>query len=359
MTIPIARVRRILLVRNDRIGDLVLTLPAIQAVRRQWHRAHIATLVSPYTAPLLEGVRDLDEVIVDDTAESPADLADRLRPLDFQAAMVFNTNTRNCMAVWRAGIPRRVCYAYKPAGFLLGNYRVRVHRTHPPIHEAEFALEFVRRLGGAAVMDNLSPSLPVDPVVRQRTAMRIQNDLGTTGPLFGVHPGNGGSAYNWPSRHYVELINRLARHGRVMVTGTPEERQSLQSIRDRLATLTETRVRFYTYLSLPELVAALSLQTALTASSTGPMHVAGILGTPTVALFSPHPVHAPAKWAPLGNNHTVLVAPLEEHEDPRVPQERANSVMARISVDQVVAANLHFAEQWFAAQGSEGWAKAS
>jgi ADP-heptose:LPS heptosyltransferase len=356
---PIARVRKILLVRNDRIGDLVLTLPAFQAVRRQWPRAHVAALVSRYAAPLLSGTRYVDDVILDDPAASPWELGRRLRPLGFQAALVFNTNTRNCLAVWHAGIRRRVSWAYKPAGFLLGNHRVRLHRTHPPLHESEFALAFVRMLGGAAVMANLSPQLEIDALTRQRVAARIRRELGAAGPLFGVHPGNGHSAYNWPIDRYVELINRLARHGRVMVTLSAAERPILESMRGRLARLAEGRVAFCADFDLIELAAAIREQTVLTVSSTGPMHMAGILNTPVVALFSPHPAHSPAKWAPLGAGHTLLVAPLEPQESPEVPADRADRVMARIGVDDVLGANLHYAQKWLAAGGAAGWARAS
>ncbi len=356
---PIARLKRILLVRNDRIGDLVLTLPAFQAVRRQWHRAHVAALVSPYTAPLLSGTGYVDEVILDDAADRPKELAKRLKPHGFDAVLVFNSNTRNCRAMWHAGIPRRVCWAYKPAGMLFGNYRVKVHRTHPPIHDAEFALEFVRRLGGAAVMANLSAQLHVDEHTLKRVAARIKRELGSGGPLFGVHPGNGASAFNWPMEHYVALIDRLARHGRVMITGSAAERPMLSAIRARLCDSDANRVGCFADFDLGELAAALSLMSSFTASSTGPMHMAGILETPVVALFSPHPVHAPAKWAPLGRKHAMLVAPLEPGEEARVPRERGEAVMGRIAVDDVLAANLRNTESWPAADGVERWSRAS
>ncbi|MEX2114524.1 MAG: glycosyltransferase family 9 protein [Pirellulales bacterium] len=356
---PIARLKKILLVRNDRIGDLVLTLPAFQAVRRQWPRARVAALVSPYTAPLLSGTGYVDEVILDDTADGPQDLARRLKPHEFEAVLVFNSNTRNCRAMWHAGVPRRVCWAYKPAGMLLGNLRVRVHRTHPPIHEAEFALAFVRRLGGAAVMANLSPHLHVDAHTRERIAARIQRELGSNGPLFGVHPGNGASAFNWPMEHYVELIHRLAGHGRVMITGSAAERPMLAAIRAGVCDTAANRVGYFSDFDLGELAAALSLVSSFTASSTGPMHMAGILETPVVALFSPHPVHAPAKWAPLGRKHALLVAPLEPSEDPRIPRERGEAVMSRIAVADVLAANLMNAQSWPAADGVERWSRAS
>ena len=83
------------------------------------------------------------------------------------------------------------------------------------------------------------------------------------------------------------------------------------------------------------------------------MHIAGIVATPVVALFSPHPAHAPAKWAPLGTGHTLLVAPLEPGEDPRIPPECGEATMRRIGVDQVVEANLNYARQALTAGSSD------
>jgi len=64
-----------------------------------------------------------------------------------------------------------------------------------------------------------------------------------------------------------------------------------------------------------------------------------------VALFSPHPAHVPAKWRPLGENHTILVAPYLKGEDPRVPPHRGTAVMSRIRIEQVLAANLQYAQR--------------
>jgi ADP-heptose:LPS heptosyltransferase len=335
--------RRILLVRNDRIGDLVLTMPAFEAVRRSWPRAHVTALVSPYAAPLLGGARGLDEVLVVDPKEKIAALAARLRAMRFDAAIVFSTNTRNCLAVWMARIPQRVCWAYKPVGFLTGNRRVALRRSHPPIHETDFTLAFVRRLGGSADVSAYLPKLEIDAATHQRVAARIEQDLGSRGPLFGVHPGNSHSAYNWPPSHYAQLVARLAQNGRVMLTGSPIERTLLDWVRGQLPANVRNRVAFYSDFTLPELAAALTQQTALTVSSTGPMHMAAVLGTPVVALFSPHPAHVPAKWRPLGDNHTILVAPYLKGEDPRVPPHRGAAVMSRIRIEQVLAANLQYA----------------
>ena len=337
--------KRILLVRNDGIGDVVLSLPAMLAVRRRFPEAYIAALVTRVTAPLVDATRAADDVIIDDRTESAGQLGSQLRTMRFDAALVFNTNTRNALAVSGAGVRRRVTWAYKPAGFLLGNAHVRVRRSHPPIHESQFAMKFAERLGATAAASDLSPRVEIDAATSERVAARISRELGNGGPLFGVHPGSKKSAYNWPQGHYATLVAQLAEQGRVMVTGSMAERAELERIRFRLPEHLRARVGFYFDLSLLELVAAIRLQTALTASSTGPMHLAGLVGTPVVALFSPHPVHAPAKWAPLGTAQTILVAPLEPGEDPRIGRNRAAQVMGRINVDEVVAANCQWAQQ--------------
>jgi heptosyltransferase-2 len=349
--------QRILLVRNDGIGDVVLTLPAFAAVRRQFPQAHLAALLSPGAADLLAGSRELNERIVDDPTDSSARLARRLKEMRFDTAVVFNTQTRNCLAVWRAGIRVRVCWGYKPVGFLLGNRRIALHRSHPPLHESRFAMAFVRRLGVAEKPADFAPRLEIDAALRQRVAARIESELGTSGPLFGIHPGSKNSAYNWPESHYAKLVSRLSKEGRVVVTGAKPERPLLERIRHQSSNAASGRVGFFWDFSMLELAAAISQQTVLTASSTGPMHVGGITGTPLVALFSPHPVHSPQKWAPLGTAQTLLVAPLEPGEDARVPRENAVAVMARISVEQVVEANLKIARETVAAlrpeQGSD------
>lgn len=341
------------MVRNDRIGDLVLTLPAIEAVRRHWPAAHLTALVSPYAGTLLANHWAIDELVFDDPRHGAWQLGRRLRPMRFDTALVINTNTRNCLGVWRAGIPTRVTWAYKAAGFLLGNRRVALHRSHPPVHESDFALAFVRRLGVPTDRATSLPRLDIHPSVRQRLARRIHDDLGARGPLFGVHPGSKNSAYNWPLANYIELVRRLAGHGRVMVTGSPSEQPLLAEVRGQLGTVVRREVAFYADFSLPEMAAAILKQTALSVSSTGPMHLAGVLKTPVVALFSPHPAHAPAKWAPLGDAHTVLTPPLKAGEDAAIGAEKAVEVMARLDVEQVVEANLRYVDQGWRSEAQE------
>jgi len=340
------RIRRLLVVRNDRLGDLVMTLPVFEAARKALPEAHVAALVAPYAAPLLERNPYLDEVMLDDASESGWALGRRLRRGRFDAAIVVNTNTRNSVAMWHARIPARVLWSHRPAGLLLATHHVKLHRSHPPVHEAEFALAFVRRLGMRAKMADLHPCLDPDPDARARAAERIAKELGErrdSGPLFAIAPTSKGSAYNWPLERYADLASRLAAHGRVMVTGAAGDAGTLARMREGLAEEARGRVGVFTDLDLAEFIGALGEADVMTASSTGPMHIAGAVGTPVVALFSPNPVHSPAKWAPFGERNILLVPPVAEGDDLDAPPERGREYMERISVDEVVEANLGLA----------------
>ena len=331
---------RLLIIRNDRVGDLLLSLPALEYARKVFPETEISVLASSRTASLLRGNAHVDRVLLDDGKSSARVLGAQLRQHVFDAAIAIFTNTRNCLAVWHAGIPLRVAWAHKPVGLLLGNRRVWIRRSHPPIHETEFALAFVRRLRTVAGVPLFPPSITVDPDALRRVELRIRSDLGDQGPCFGVHPGSYGSTYNWPAQRYLELASQLAAYGRVVVTGGPGEREMLADMQAQLVPGLRSRVAFYHEFDLQELAAAISQLDVLTVSNTGPMHLAGVLGTPLVALFSAHPAHSAAKWEPFGQRKTILQAPLLPGERAEIPPGASLEHMCRISVDEVVQANL-------------------
>lgn len=355
-------IRRLLIVRNDRLGDLILTLPAIALARQAFPEAHLAVLVAPNLATLFDGhwlldatppstaavarihrspesiaVRPLvDEVLTDDGIDSGWRLGRMLRAGEFDTALVINGSTRNSLAALAAGIPRRVCCTSKIAGLLCGNRRLFLRRSHPPIHEARFAAAFVGRLGVLVPEVLPLPNLPHDFAIERRVRQQIEAASGCAGPLFGIHPGSRGSAPNWPIERYAELANRLAEFGRVIVTGGRAEQPLLDRLAGHLLPERRERIGLFTNWSLLELIAALRQLQSLTVSSTGPMHVAGAVGTPCVALFSPHRSVCAEKWSPLGAGHTILTAPTGA--DGEID-------MSHIPLADVLAANLGYLDR--------------
>lgn len=346
---PRLAVDRLLIIRNDRLGDLILTLPSLNYARQAFPAAEITVLVNERTADLLGGNSDIDRVLCDDGRSSGRELGRRLRASRFDAVAVINTTTRNCVAAWCARIPLRVTWAYKPASWLLGNRRVKLHRSHPPVHESVFALAFVQRLKHDPEIRATAHGPRIEPEILGRVAARLTADLKQPPPWIGVHPGSSHSSFNWPASRYAELVERLVEHGPVVLTGGPGEHALLADIGGRLSPRCAGRVAWYHDFSLLELAAALTQLRVLTVSNTGPMHLAALLGTPVVALFSSHVVQGPRKWEPLGDRKTILVAPwaaddVGRRAVGRPSADRVAAHMCQITVDEVVAANLRYLE---------------
>jgi len=334
-------INRLLILRNDRLGDLILTLPAINYARQMFPQSTITALVADRTAPLLHANRDLDQVLTDDGRSTAWELGRRLRAYQFDAVAVINANTRNSLAVWLAGIPLRVTWAYKPLSWLMGNRTVRLRRSHPPVHESDFALAFLKRLRHDPSISPEAPPLHIPEQTIASVRALLAADLGTGRPWFGVHPGSSNSAYNWPPERYAKLIDRLTDHGAVAVTGGPGEELLLAGIHRHLSPRSRSRVACYPHFSLLELAAAIASFEVLTVSNIGPMHLAGLVGTPLVALFSSHLVQSPKKWEPLGQKKTILQA---TWRGGRVTRDAAEH-MCQISVESVLEANLRYRDE--------------
>ncbi|HHK42944.1 MAG TPA: lipopolysaccharide heptosyltransferase family protein, partial [Planctomycetaceae bacterium] len=212
------RYERILLVRDDRLGDSILTWPAIRTVRTLWPEAHLTALVHPSLVQLWQTLPDVDEVVACQPGASARPLVRHLRNGRYDAACLFNTNRRNLWIAWRAKVPLRVAWAGRWESRLLANRPVRLRRSHPPIHEADFAGAFVRELAGGYPLPPRAPVRPVLPSSSRLRARRwMEAHLFTKGakpgnvdrPVFIVHPGNRGSAPNWPIEAYAELARQL------------------------------------------------------------------------------------------------------------------------------------------------------
>lgn len=301
MTAP----RRILVVRPDRIGDVVLSTPLVRALRKCWPDAHIAELVRPYTAPVLEGNPRLDEIIVDDPAGADAGLAgftrqvSALRRRRFDTALMLLPSARHAWMTFLAGIPRRWGSSRKAYHRLTGA-RI-VTRSYTPLrHEADYCLDLARAIG--APDDGLDVEVFVGEEERRAAA-----DLLGAGPLVGIHPGWGGSAPNWTVERYVELAGNLLvsrSDVRIVLTGAESEAH----LAEHFAPLPTARVvDLMGKTDLRRTMAVIANLSVLVSASTGTMHLAAALGVPTVSLFCPLDSCSPTLWGPLGSRGEVVL----------------------------------------------------
>lgn len=304
---------KILIVRTDRVGDVLLTTPVSSALRAAFPQTKISWLVRPYTAPLFEHNSDVDEILLD-RGQSTSRLAGEIKKERFDAAIVAYPRWRIAWALWRAGVPVRIGPASKPYSILF-TQRVCQHRSEGKKHEADYNLELLEPLG---IPFKRHATRLVLSDEERRTARKIleSHRLSFLKPIVILHPGSGGSSACWPLAHYMVLGEQLQAGGcDVVVTGGPGE--------DYQYVMIDQMHRIPVFIaagsvSLRELAAIYSWADLVVTNSTGPLHVAVALGIPTVSVYSPIPTCHPTRWGPYPayaegrDEHQVRVAPLVE-----------------------------------------------
>lgn len=300
--------RRVLVVRNDRLGDFVLALPSFALLRRSLPAATIAALVPAYTRPIAELAGTIDEIVEDPGplrgGGNLPELVERLRAGRFDAAVALFSTGRTARALKRAGIPYRLGPATKLAQ-LLYTHRLRQRRSRSEKPEWVYDLELAARLlddfeAPAAALDG-PPWLRPEParVAEAARALRAEHGLAEEAALVLVHPGSGGSAPNLTLEQYASLCRALeSRRGHALVlTAGPGEEQRAQELARLLAGLPVCVHRSSAGLArFVELVAAADL---FVAGSTGPLHVAGALDRPTAAFYPRHRSGCALRWQSL------------------------------------------------------------
>jgi heptosyltransferase-2 len=304
---------RILVVRTDRVGDVVLATPLIRALRSTFPHAHLAALVRPYTRDVLLHNPHLDEILVDDPTGAHAGRTGfwaqvaMLRSKRFDTAMLLLPTERMAWMLFAAGIRTRIGVGTKLYEVLTFMRTVSRNKYVPLRHEADYCLDLGRAIG--VRWTDLTTEVFLTDDERRAAASRLR-DAGiepTTSLLVGMHPGSGKSAPNWRIGRYVDLAEQiLERHpsASIVVTGSEAEREFSRAF----AGLTPTRVvDMVGTLTLRGLMAMISHLSLLVSASTGPMHIAASLGVPTVSLFCPLTACSPRLWGPQGNRSAVLL----------------------------------------------------
>ncbi|MEW6618453.1 MAG: glycosyltransferase family 9 protein [bacterium] len=294
------KVKKILVVRNDRIGDLILSLPAIASLRKGYPDAHIGVLIREYTQEILWNNPDIDEIIIDRN-QDVFELARQIAEKRFDLAIVLYPNWRNGWLCWLSGIPWRIGTGYKPVGILF-NQKAYIHRTKIVHHEMDYCLKLVEKAGVQSVREKIRLQIKKEDKEYAQSLLE-KYQVGNTIPLIGIHPGSGGSALNWPEHLYGRLIDLLSeKYGvKVVLSGSKEEVERI------LPQTYSQPVNLAGQTTLGQLMAVYSFYHLFIGPSTGPMHIAAGLGKPVIALFPPIRTQSSAKWGPPGEGHTVLM----------------------------------------------------
>ncbi len=332
---------RILVVRTDRLGDVILTLPVFNALRRRFPGAHLAILAGRYAGAIVEGYAPVDEILWYDEGGGRRvpfrAMRAILRSARFDAAVIVHPTLRLALLAFLARIPVRIGSGYRYYSFLF-NRRVYAHRKTAERHELEYNMDLLAPLGcDTAARKPLDVVLDIPRTARER-ASAILEEAGVAGKFVVIHPGSGGSARDWPVGNFSLLARRIVpgMNLRVVVTGTEAEFPLAEAV---ARAVSPPGVNLAGKLGLKELAAVVEKASLFVSNSTGPLHVAVAVGTPVVGLFPRIRVMGPGRWGPYTDNARVLVpdGPPECDQCTGKPGS-ACACMAGITVDAVFAA---------------------
>lgn len=305
---------RILVVRADRVGDVVLSTPTLAALRRHYPDGRIFAMVREGVAPLLRGFPGLTDVVIYDPQGRHRGWRGYFRLVrEFQAmkidiAVCLQTERKVASALFWAGIRYRVGPLSKLHSYLFYNRGLRQRRSDVEMHEADYNLQLLQSLGIRArrAEYETAVSLPADSEARATAWLKEHGWDGKTA-IVAVHPGMGGSALNWPEEHYTELAATLLQTGHfVLATGGPTEEGILERLkRGALAHVADASLhtRWIEYggrdaKGIDFLGALMKRVGVVVAPSTGPLHVAVAVGTPVVTFYPPVRVMSALRWGP-------------------------------------------------------------
>jgi heptosyltransferase-2 len=333
-------VKRLVIRAPNWLGDAMMALPAMAAVRAAYPGAHIAVGAVPSIAPLFaettSAAQDSVIVLQDHAAEITA-----LRAGEFDATLLLPNSFRAAWSAYRAAISER--WGYSAAGRRALLTRA-VRRPRRRVHQSEYYLELVEGLGIAR--RSTSPHVAVGPATLARADSLLAEHGVVPGTIcVGFAPGAAyGHAKRWPPRMVAETITRLTRdHGvRCVLFGAGGDRDSGREIESSLPPGVGV-VNLITRTDLRVLAGAISRCAAFVSNDSGAMHLAAALAVPVIAIFGPTDERA---TAPVGGEDPsgaviqpdVLLQPVFCRPCMLRECPIDHRCMKRVTVDMVVSA---------------------
>jgi heptosyltransferase-2 len=294
------------------LGDAVMALPAIAAIRRHFCQNHLTIAAAPAVAALF---REDTDGAPDRVIDLPTDTRGAVALLEgegFDIGILLPNSFRSAWQFWRAGVPERWGIARSGRGFLLTRRAPRRLRPATP-HQADFYRALVGRLGIACDASALPRLAPRSPSVQRAAALLAERKVPAVAGLVGLAPGAAyGQAKQYPPDRVAQLIVRLVRDRGVVcvLLGASHDRIAARAIeswiRDRAPDALKGLVDLTGHTSLGALVGLIDRMDVFVSNDSGAMHVAAALGRPVVALFGPTDERA---TRPLGDAR-VLTAPV-------------------------------------------------
>lgn len=302
---PWDRAKNLLCIRLDAIGDVLMTTPAIRALKQSDRQ--ITLMASSAGSEVASLVPEIDRMISYDPpwmkATAPSinsqpelEMVEHLRSSNFDAAVIFTVFSQNplpsAFLCYLANIPLRLAHCHENPYQLLTNWVLDPEPSSGIRHEVRRQLDLVASIGCRPNDQRLSLQIP-DRHFQKVFSLLNTLELNVNKPWVVIHPGATALSRRYPAEGFAEVARRLVLDAQyqVVLTGTESERELVESIRSMMGVLSHSLVGC---LELADLAALLAIAPLLIANNTGPIHIAAAVGTSVVDLYAlTNPQHTP------------------------------------------------------------------
>ncbi len=280
--------RRLLVRAPNWLGDVVMCLPALEAVKRAAPDAHLTLALPGHMAELFAGAADVDATLpVKRGAGSVLTLSRLFRDGEFDSALLLPNSFGSALAVQLAGVKRRAGYARDGRSWMLTE-AVLCDEKRRALHQVEYYLELAAGLGAPLALDrSRTVRLAAPPSAREQVAGILAAERRRPdAPLYVLAPCAAGAGKEWPAESFGRLAALLSEGGaEVALTAAPNERDKTAAVaaaaRDAGGEVIDLAGRN----SVAQMAALFEVASGFAGNDSGPMHLAAGLGLPVIGVF--------------------------------------------------------------------------
>lgn len=328
----------LLIVRTDRIGDVVLTLPLARIIKKYYPGCKITFLVRKYTASLVENHPFIDNVLVLNESSGKPSVGENVKMIadgKFDSCVVVHPTFKIALIIFLSRIRERIGTGYRWYSFLFTG-KIFQHRKYAERHELEFNVQLLEHLGIKEEVSRETVEFDLKPAetdVEKVSRVLREEGAGNSGNIIIIHPGSGGSAVDLPEEKFRELAELLSAKSNVEIflTGSENERELCERIKS-----SDKIKNFAGRFSLGELTALISMSGFFISNSTGPLHIAAALGKNVVGFYPKITACLTERWGPYSGKSVVFKPKIECSDCTREQCEKLRC-MNSIEMSEVVS----------------------
>lgn len=290
--------KRILIVRPDRIGDVVLSTPIPQAIKKTYPNSFVAVLVRDYTQDIFKHNPFVDKIILADKNDPFLKKVFEIRSNNFTHSLSLLPTEKLNYLLFVSGIKTRIGVGHKFYQAITNTKSVFRRKYEQSRHEADYCMDTARKIG--VETSQIEPEIYLSNDEKAKVSEIRSKLLGNKKFLIGIHSTSGNSAPNLKLAEYLRLAKNFETHKEFAIAITDNSIPGIFNDHQEFLypnISKSLRESFLTFAALDILISA----------STGPMHIAAALKIKTVSLFCPLPACSPKLWGPLGNNSKVIL----------------------------------------------------